>query len=335
MKVICNNCFVCSQPISGKSEPYNDIGWTDYGVFHGLRIFHCDFCGFGFSAPELPEKTVNYYYEKQYRAKYSTFYIDFNKSVSDGIGDIRNNRSFAQITLARAFCEFNAEDIFLDIGPGKGGSFKTAKALFQRPQLCGIELSQGAREFYRKNYDAVCYQSVKDFIRSGKKAKVLLMSHSLEHYRLSELPELFLVLTTALAKDGVLVIEVPNVDLRIHSEIRGVDIPHFLFFSRQSLALMLDTLSFNVLFMDTCGEKFRSTIEQELISNSLSSKIKNYLKLTYNKLPIRLQITLRTLVRNYQRARGFKLTSKNEMNNLAIHSYGGNRDCIRLVARKK
>jgi len=332
---IYSDCPVCSQTISEKIESYNDIGWTEFGIFHKLCILHCGSCGFGFSQPELSEEAVNNYYEKQYRAKSSTFYIDFTMSVPRSIGDIRGDRSFAQLTLARAFCEFNAEDVFLDIGPGKGGSFQLAKALFQSPQLCGIELSQGAREFYQKNYDASFYQSLKDFINSGKKAKILLMSHSLEHYRLSDLPELFPVLSEALAKDGVIIVEVPHVDLRIHSEIRGVDTPHLLFFSKQSLALMFEKYSLEVLFLDTCGQIYRSAVEQQLISNSLSSKIKNQLKPTYNHMPQRLQILLRTIVRTFQKVRNYQLTGEPETENLPIQSYGGKRDCIRLVVRKK
>lgn len=102
----CSDCFVCSKPISREGQPYNDIGWTDYGIFHGLHLYHCSACGFGFSAPELPKETVNSYYEKQYRARHSTFYIDFSKAVPHGLGDISHDRSFAQIVLARAYCEF-------------------------------------------------------------------------------------------------------------------------------------------------------------------------------------------------------------------------------------
>ncbi len=329
------HCSICSQPISGKSHPYNDIGLTDYGIFNHLRVYHCNYCGFGFSAPELSEKTVNLFYEKQYRAKNSTFYFNFNESIPEGLGDIRSDRSFAQIMLARAYCEFDAEDIFLDIGPGRGGSFKLAKALLQRPQLYGIEFSQGAKEFYLRNFGVVSHQSIDEFIKSGKQAKILLMSHSLEHYRLSELTNLFSALTPALAKNGVLVIEVPHVDLRIHSEVRGVDTPHFLFFSKQSLSLMLEKCGFDVLFIDTCGDEFKTVGEQAFSANSLSSKMKNYLKPFYNKLHPRHQNLFRTFVRMIQKTISFRFVSQNEMKVLPVHSYGGNRDCLRLVAKKK
>ena len=272
----------------------NDIGWSDWGIFNELQLTHCISCGFGFSVPELNEKVVNHFYEKQYRSKESTFHINFvklSKIKDNGVGDIRSDRAFGQLSLARAFCNFNCQDIFLDIGPGTGGSFKVAKTLFDNPKFHSIELSQGAKEHYRKNYDADSHNSINEFISLNLKAQIILMSHSLEHYRISDLSELLLNLSLALAENGVAIIEVPHVDLRVHIENRGVDTPHFLFFSKESLAFLFEQYSFEVLFIDTCGPNYQP-VEEFLVSKDNSSKIKGYLKLTFNKLPKLLQMIL-------------------------------------------
>lgn len=331
-------CIICSKNIINNLTPYNDIGWSDWGIFNELKLTHCISCGFGFSVPEINDKLVNQFYETQYRSKESTFHIDFLKlgnTKDNGVGDIRNSRAFGQLSLARAFCNFNCSDIFLDIGPGKGGSFKMAKTLFDNPKLYSIELSQGAKEHYRKNYDADSHNSLNDFISLNLKAQILLMSHSLEHYRLSDLSELLLNLSLALAKNGVAVIEVPHVDLRIHIENRGVDTPHFLFFSKESLASLFEQYSFDVLFIDTCGPAYQSG-EELLASNSNSSKIKGFLKQPFNKLPKSFRIALRGLVRFCTKAKNFKLIKKiNTVNSLPHLSYGGNRNSIRMVVKNK
>ena len=333
---INNICPICFKQISESIAPYNDIGWTDFGIFDNLQVMHCISCGFGFSMPELNKKVVDYFYEKQYRAKDSTFHIDFSKlKYYDGIRDIRNSRPFGQLSLARAFCKFNSQDIFLDVGPGLGGSFKVAKVLFENPKLYAIELSQGASEFYRNSYNVLCHPSIDDFISSEKKAQIILMSHSLEHYRLSDLPKLFSNLALALDKNGVVVAEVPNVDLRLHCENRGADTPHFLFFSKESLALIFEKYSFEVLFIDTCGPDYPS-VEEFLISHSNSSKIKSHLKQTFNNQPKFFQIVLRTILRAFRKTKNFKLTGKlKARKTLPNQSYGGNRNCIRIVVRKK
>ena len=109
-------CPICSAKLSpDQRSPYNDIGWSDWKIFNGLHLEYCVSCGFGFSVPELNENAVNEFYEKHYRSKESTFHIDFSKlknTIDDGVGDIRNSRAFGQLSLARAFCNFNCHDIF-------------------------------------------------------------------------------------------------------------------------------------------------------------------------------------------------------------------------------
>ena len=77
-------CPICSKKISPNNHtPYNDIGWSNWGLFNDLKLTYCNFCGFGFSVPELNEKVVNHFYERQYRSKESTFHIDFLKLRAD------------------------------------------------------------------------------------------------------------------------------------------------------------------------------------------------------------------------------------------------------------
>ena len=306
-------------------------------MFNSLRLHHCTNCGFGFALPELSDEKLNLFYEKRYRAKDSTIYLDFTKAPKHSYSNIRGSRHFAQLMLGRAFSEFNKGDNFLDIGSGKGGSFRIAKALFTQPSLHAIEKSEGIKDYNSRYFQACSHDSLSDFISSGTKAKMILMSHSLEHFRLSDLADLFSEIRASLHESGVIVIEVPNVDLRIHKDIRGVDTPHLLFFTKQSLMLLLEKCNFDVLFIDTCGEEYiNKNQDNNLVSGSVFLRIKHILKKQFNRLPMNVRSIIRSWHRSVYRPKRYinaRLREK-RIGKLPQQSYGGNRTCLRVVARK-
>ncbi len=327
-------CFACRGVLAEERLAYNDIGWTDFKIFRELQLRFCPVCGFGCSEPELSLDVVQHFYEEQYRSRLSTFFVDFDQKYTPGIGDVGESRSFAQLVLARAYCIFREGDVFLDIGPGIGGSFRIAKALFPSPRLFAIELSENSSKYYSTNYGVITFTSIGDFVAHNEPAKFILMSNSLEHYRLSDIDSLFGELKAALADDGVLIIEVPFVDLRVHAEVRGVDTPHFLFFSKESLALIIERAGFDILFMDTCGPVYSHPSEVRRNEASRTEVLKAILKTPYNKLPPMVQIGLRTIVRGVRRVRS--LFQKNvKRTTLSIQSYGGDRNGMRVLARKR
>jgi len=306
-------------------------------MFRSLRLQYCTNCGFGFALPELSEEKLNLFYEQRYRAKDSTFYFDSTKAPKHSYSSVRGSRHFAQLMLGRAFSEFNKGDNFLDIGSGAGGSFRIAKALFTQPSLHAIEKSEGTKEYNSKYFQAYSHDSLCDFISTGTKARMLLMSHSLEHFRLSDLADLFSEIKASLHESGVIVIEVPNVDLRIHKDIRGADTPHLLFFTKQSLMLLLDKFNFDVLFIDTCGEEYiTQSQDRNLMSGSFFLRIKHILKKQFNRLPMNIRNIIRSLNRIIHGPKQYihVRLRENRIGKLPQQSYGGNRTCLRVVARK-
>ena len=330
-------CFICNSPISDNTHNYNDDGWNKSDMFVGLTICHCDHCGIGFVNPDIPDEKINRYYSIVYRAKNSPFYFNFNKDKETRIPksySYANERSFSQISLARTFISFNENDIFLDIGPGKGGAFAISKLILPSPKLHGIELTNGAAEYFEKKFNALTFSSLKEFNNNSNKAKILLMSHSLEHYQFSNLDELFSDIKVALDDNGVIVIEVPHCDLRIHADIRGNDTPHTLFFSKDSLKLLLIKFGFEVLFIETCCDLWKTTDQfedsKETFFNTLKIKHREY----YNKLPINVQNTIRSLVRSVYNLKKSLNKEKGFYKTIPQHSYGGNRNCLRVIAKK-
>lgn len=331
------NCINCGTAVSDKILAYNDMAWNKANIFSTLKLYHCEKCGLGFSFPLVSYEDLNTYYSEIYRAKNSPFYFDFGTKVLNKIPKsypYANERSFSQILLARFFTDFKDGDIFLDIGPGKGGSFNFAKLLLVSPKLFGIELTVGAKEFFSKNFEAETYDSLKNYNKCQEKSKIILMSHSLEHYQISDLDNLFEEIKVALDDLGVIVIEVPHCDLRIHAEIRANDTPHTLFFSKQSLKLLLEKYGFEVLFMDTCGELWETKNQYEASIKSTSVLMKNRIRPLYNKMPLKIQNIIRSFVRLFYKLKNHNLLYNGYYSSLPQHTYGGNRNCLRVVAKK-
>ena len=330
-------CFICDTPVSEISNVYNDMAWNKSEFFSNLKIFHCEKCGLGFSNPSVSIEDLTTYYSLIYRAKNSPFYFDFNSKVQKRIRKsypYANERSFSQILLARTFTNFDENDIFLDIGPGKGGAFAISKLILPSPKLYGIELTNGAAKYFKEKFNALTFSSLKEFNNSSNKAKIILMSHSLEHYQFSDLDDLFSDIIFALDDNGVIVIEVPHCDIRLHADIRGNDTPHTLFFSKNSLKLLLIKFGFEVLFIDTCCDLWKTTEQFEDIKETFLFSLKIKYKDSYNKLPIYVQNTIRSIVRSVYNVKKILKKEKGFYKTIPQHSYGGNRNCLRVIARK-
>ncbi len=82
------------------------------------------------------------------------------------------------------------------------------------------------------------------------------MSHSLEHFDIKDMEVLFCDLYNVLAEDGIVIIEVPHVDLRNNEVIdtRFNDTPHLSFFSVPSLQKLIERFKFDICYMNTVGQ---------------------------------------------------------------------------------
>ena len=350
------NCSICGGNISEKVIEYNNFGLNKYdGLFDNLSLCFCIDCGFGSIDTKINPDLIWNFYKFQYRAKNSAFHINFDSKndIHETFVDFAH-KTTQQITLINDHCDFKKGENFLDIGPGPGGSFYIAEKLLYNPNLFGIEITKGAREFYNQFplSKITIFDSIEDFISTQKKAKVILMSHSLEHYQVEELPKLFQDIKKALDPSGVLIIEVPNVDLRVHEKVRGTDTPHFLFFSQNSICALLEKYGFQILFNSTCDDFYESEYDIKNQDKTFKFKLKKSLRPIFNKLPMIIQIQFRKLkmlkyyfmsinksslssdiqqeiVSTYTKKK-HKVTIRKIDDNLV---YGGNRKCIRIIAK--
>jgi hypothetical protein len=228
------------------------------------------------------------------------------------------------------FCDFQAQDVLLDLGPGWGGSFQTAREIFEKPALAAIELNSGADLMYERLYGAKCYATTRDFLESsGRLAKIAILSHSLEHYAVRDIPTLLNDLHEVVSIDGALVIEVPHDDFRSRKATLAFQTPHLCFFSPESLQMALVQAGWNVEFIKTCSHLItpdgigRPSPKVEIRGSSswrtrLRKNIPDSMVPTFR--------VARSLKNELMRACGVR--------NLAQLNlvYGSGRDCLRAVA---
>lgn len=324
-------CLACDANLK-KDEcnflAYKNIEFPNTPIFRERQIIVCPQCGFGFLDEEPSSELINNFYINDYRHPKSLYYINFPQ-----VSRLRSvdARSLAQIYMGLSQVIFKHNDNFLDLGPGSGNSFATASLVLDNPNCFGIELNSGAQEFYLKNYNTRSFQSISTFIDLGLKAKIIILSHSLEHFKLTEIPKLFKDLKMALSQDGVIIIEVPNENLSKYGKTRRNDAPHLLFFNRKSLISIVTKNGFQVKAISECGNR-RNEVKD--ISSSFWSKLIkrliNYAKLTkYFQLGERILLfSLRSVFSKYE-------INRKEQNRefLKQFSQSSDRDSLRIAIK--
>jgi len=314
-------CPICNGIDLTYNLKYTNICWPDLEYFNNLTVTCCNSCGFGFSVPELSDEIVNQFYSSEYRRESSPFYLDFNKIEQPYS---MTYRSLSQIMLAKHFVSFSENDCFLDIGPGTGESFATARKVLPNPRCVAIELSTGADLAYERVYKIKTFKTIQEFVDSRLKVKICLLSHSLEHYKLSWLKADLKKIRNLMDKGGILVAEVPFVDMREHSALRFEDSPHFLFFSIESIKLLFENNGWNVLFAESAGEPYNDWL-QKINANKLIAKPRIFQNRIVKK-------SLSYLPKFAKKTFHYAISSKAiDFKNVEF-SYCGNRTCLRLVA---
>jgi hypothetical protein len=304
-----SKCKICGHTCSTTLAYFNQQ-FSDVRLFDDAQILVCEGCGFGESFPILSDADIEYFYTHIYRAETSPFYIDFTKLFPQ----IRTDyRSVGQLLLAMQYSNWQPYDLFVDIGPGSGSSFDWASRMLDTPKMAAVEYSDGAKKAYQRLYGVETFTSLPQLVASKKtRPKVILSSHSLEHFTHKSALELLSDVKVCLDATGVFILEVPNVDLRFIENNRSDDSPHFMFFSQESLRLFFESNGFNVLFCQSCGVLQQHT--RELIGNSVSEyPIKTHLKYIFKKIMYFL---------------GVKIPLN--LNNRDL-IYGDNRVCLRMV----
>lgn len=323
------NCKICGARLVKKVGEYRNWVWQGISIFNNKEIAVCDGCGFGYVEQPPSANELLKFYSRIYRSSEGSHFIDF-KNKPLGVVNGTFLRAYAQISLGLRFCHFYEGEIFVDVGPGDGASFRAADELLNNPQKFAVELSDGAKDFYSKYFNTASLTSLLE-IENRRKAKIILLSHSLEHYTIEGAEELLVAIRSSLHRNGILIVEVPNVDLRSNAEVRGTDAPHMLFFSQESLGRLFANIGFEILFSDTCSkpfdrtncEKYSQKAFESKVKNVAGRKFKNYIKASWVGGGLR-QIN----------ARLRRATNLSDRPGLETFCYSGDRVNLRIVARR-
>ena len=325
------NCLCCGNK-NFTYIHYLNQDFINSPIFDDKKIEVCDTCGFGSMTENPNAQEIEKFYNLEYRKKGSAYFIDFENTR--GLNNI-DPRAFAQIQAGISLVEFKSNDNFLDLGPGNGNSFAMAMKLLPSPNLYGIELNLGAKNFYKKTYGVNCFESIDQIIFAGVLFKILLLSHSLEHIRKDDLIEFINQLKNIVAIEGVCIIEVPNDDLR-RPEVqqRLNDSPHLLFFSRESIERLFVKNGFDLIYLQIVGNKRKFTKNKIVVKEKRGRK-----KIVRKILDIKI---LKYVLRGIKKFLFDRLSKIFEVNpkgysNAILNQFipEDSRDCIRIIIRKK
>tara|TARA_B110000008_G_scaffold279349_1_gene326102 strand:- start:920 stop:1924 length:1005 start_codon:yes stop_codon:yes gene_type:complete len=325
------HCPVCNK-INLKQLNY--INQPDYGDqvidFSAFKIKYCEDCGFGYSIPDVGDELLDRFYTYFYRTNKNPHFINFNKLRIPKTSECK--AAVEHILLARTYTQFEKGDKFLDIGPGPGWHFQALKTLMDEPTLYAIEHSEGSANAYKRNYGVETFSEIK--ILQDKlgqdKLKCIFASHSIEHMKFNALNELLGNIKEVLLDDGLLVIEVPHSDMRLHYDRSG-DAPHLLFFSIESLKKLLIDSGFEVIFINTSGAKSSHEFNSSALLNSQVSPIVVLYRILF---PMRFRKS--NLKNKIKSLLLYWLGSSNKIKFSQLKvDYGGDRQNLRAIAMKK
>lgn len=320
-------CKICDS-VELFSSKYRHWGWPEVSIFNNLELLTCSHCGFSFLLKEPTKDELNHFYEIDYRKISSPFYFDKNKKYSFSQVPYR---SIAQIFLASIFTKWVSGDTFVDLGPGPGDSLFAARNILANPNLVAIDISDGSSNYYKNSFDCIVLENISSL---KNKAKILLLSHSLEHFLTTDLDQLFSSIKDKLESDGVLVVEVPHVDLRLHENLRFPDTPHTLFFSEDSLHRLLIKNGFAIKFSQKTGTSYPYKSQLPLLlSHTTSVTLTVRIKLWLEKFGLDFLINWRRFV--LCKLNGLKQFGKkeNDLSFFSEFSHLNSGDAIRIVAK--
>lgn len=196
---------------------------------HGdtLKTDLCRTCGHVFINPQPTQSELDAYYGEQYRASYKGVVTPKQKHVYRA--GLR-----AMERLTRLIPYVHKGERVLDIGAGGGEFVYLAGPHGLNAQ--GVEPNRGYAEFAKTEYEIpINIGTIEDAEGADEPWHAITLHHVLEH--LSDPVSALEKLSTMLAENGVIVVEVPNVLARYHGPKRRFHFAHLHTFSAFGLKL--------------------------------------------------------------------------------------------------
>ena len=227
----------------------------------GFHIVECKKCSLKYVNPRLKPGVLhkiyneNYYQNPAFKGKQTVFF---------GYGEYIKDEDDIKATFARRLKvieKHGKKGKLLDIGCAVGFFLETAKQSGWRAQ--GLELSAFACEYAKKRGNSVLNKTLKEASFKSSSFDAVTLFDVIEHLPdpKSELSEVHRVLKTG----GIFSITTPDIGSLVArmlgknwEEVRRVR-EHIYFFSRETLTMMLESIGFEVLHIETAGRYFSVT----------------------------------------------------------------------------
>lgn len=232
-----NQCLIC-----GNKSLKTKLELKDYFLSNEkFELLECPDCGFIMTSPRPKPDELGRYYESDDYLSHNTE----SKSLITGIYSFARNLAInKKYKLIRALSD---KKKLLDIGSGTGEFLAFMQS--QGYDVCGIEPSEKAREFARKNNKLELQTEDSIPKLADGSFDVITMWHVLEHvYQLNERME---SLQRLLKNDGTLILALPNHesnDAAYYGKYWAAwDVPRHLYhFNRKSIERLLEKHNFKL-----------------------------------------------------------------------------------------
>ncbi len=206
-----------------------------YGFDYQLVL--CKKCGLLYANPRMTENTFKEFYREEYRHIYDT-----STETQESWFDL--NRKYGGILLDQLDqFEQNPKTVF-DIGCNNGGYL----SLFHEKgcEILGVDLDPESISFGRKKGLNLQLGGIEVLEESGKKADLIILSQTIEHF--INLESDLLRIRDLLAPEGIIYITTPG--LIISSLITPIQNAHTYQFTASSLTYVMECCGFMELFIN-------------------------------------------------------------------------------------
>lgn len=188
----CKNCSVHWQKILSIEDHETNLGEFD--------IFFCQRCKLGFTNPYPTEETVSYLYE----TKESSDFDIVRNSPIDYIKDFLSRRQITRLAPS------NHVRAVLDYATGNGRFAATMAKVFPNARVDAMDFQATPPPLLQRPGNKVNYYNQVTFAEQHQQYDLIIVRHVLEHTH--HPVQLVKYLSEHLAQDGLIYIEVPNLD---------------------------------------------------------------------------------------------------------------------------
>jgi SAM-dependent methyltransferase len=226
-------------------------------LFIGTKVNICKKCHVSWINEKISEEILLKYYKQEYSEWRRKEGLSPKEYFENKKNLVKAYRAKTQLELAKSYLEGYPSNV-LDIGCGPGTLLYLAKAeYFPKVNLFGLEPDDYAQDNLRY-LNTTVYASLDEI--PANFFDLVVMSHILEHYDITNIWEILDCVRKALSKKGILLLEVPNADfVKYPEKINQNQEPHLSFFSIDALRILLRKSGFSIDFEKTVGKPLRKS----------------------------------------------------------------------------